>query len=106
MFQARSINRSPAFKYFARTSRHVDRRDALADVADSFFYPRRKFFGLIFEIHHGDVFEGDLDVFDQDGKGASRHGTVTDDQNSLIELYHDLHTPPLFAFGLMSRPLL
>ena len=73
---------------FAQQRAQVVTRHALAGELHAALQPRRQHTAAVFEIHDGDVGTRGLEVFDQDGEGALRHGPVTDEQNFVFKFQH------------------
>ena len=73
---------------FAEQRAHVLARHALARELHAALQPRRQHAAAVFEIHDGDVGARRLEMFDEDGEGALRHGPVTDEQDFVFEFQH------------------
>jgi hypothetical protein len=55
---------------FGEDLRYIYGRDLFLRIAHTFLYPGRELFALIGKIDYRDIFTGDPDVLQQDGKSA------------------------------------
>ena len=87
----RKVEDHPAGRHiFGKGAGHVHRGDSLAGVADAFPDPGSEFFLLVFEVQDGDVSVRDLDVLEQEGKGASSDRAESNTEDFFIESHHEV----------------